>query len=263
MADALFVRDGGRFVPTRLTEGPWAPEAQHGGPPAALLAGAIEKVESDDQMVLARVSVELLRPVPLLPLTVTTEMVRPGRKVQLVRATLAHGDQVVATAVGLKIRLADVDLPFHLGDSESLPGPDDARPAIFFPQPGAFAEEAMDVRVLEGDFSQAGPGRAWFRLKFPLVAGEVTSPLEHVVAAADFGNGLSNLLGDKRGWMFINPDLTVRLARPPEGDWFLLDSVTEIHPTGTGLARSRIADLRGWVGTAAQSLIVDRMEPGQ
>ena len=44
MADALFEPDGDRFVPGVLTRGPWSPGAQHGGPPAALLAFDAETV---------------------------------------------------------------------------------------------------------------------------------------------------------------------------------------------------------------------------
>lgn len=31
-----------RFTPTPSTAGPWGPDSQHGGPPAALLARAVE-----------------------------------------------------------------------------------------------------------------------------------------------------------------------------------------------------------------------------
>lgn len=195
MADALFIRDGDLFRPTPLTVGPWSPDAQHGGPPAALLAGAIDGTQSDAEMMLARVTVELLRPVPIEPLSVTTEVVRPGRRVQLVGATMSAGDQEVARALGLRIRRASLELPFDKPMGEDLPGPNRGRPPTWFENAGAFATEAMDIRMLEGDFSESGPGKAWFRLRVPLIAGEVTTPVERVAAAADFGNGVSNLGG--------------------------------------------------------------------
>jgi Acyl-CoA thioesterase C-terminal domain len=115
----------------------------------------------------------------------------------------------------------------------------------------------MEVRVIEGDFKEAGPGKAWFRLNVPLVQDEETTAVERVAAAADFGNGLSNLAGLDRSWVFINPDLEIRMSRPPTGEWVYLDSNTTISPTGTGLARSSLADEIGWLGVAAQSLFVD------
>jgi hypothetical protein len=259
MADSLFVRSGDLVRPTHLTVGPWSPDAQHGGPPAALLAGAIERTPSAVDMMLARVSVELLRPVPLEPLAVTTEMIRPGRRIQLVAASLLHDDQEVARATGLKIRLANLDLPFEQSGPEDPPGPTEGRPPTWFENPGAFATEAMEIRMLEGDFAESGPGRAWFRLRVPLIQGESTTPLERVAAAADFGNGVSNLIGATRNWVFINPDLEIRMARRPEGEWFCLDSTTQVDTRGTGLATSVLSDQRGRLGVAAQSLFVEEI----
>lgn len=259
MADALFIRDGDLYRPTGLAEGPWSPDAQHGGAPAALLAGAIEKTPSEVEMVVARVSVELLRPVPLAPLALVTKMVRPGRRVQLVAATLTHDGQEVAQALGLKVRKADLELPFEQPDDEPIPPPEQGRPANFFVNAGAFAIKAMEIMMMEGDISEPGPGKAWLRLRVPLIEGEETTGVERVAAAADFGNGVGNLGGSDRSWGFINPDLTIRLARPPVGEWVYLDSRTRIEPTGTGLATSMLADEAGRLGVAAQSLFVEPM----
>ena len=262
MPDALFQRDGDHYLPGPLTEGPWSPDAQHGGPPAALLARAIEQAPSESEMVIARLSIELIRPVPLKPLAVAAEVTRPGRKVQLVSASISHDGQVVATAVGLKIRKGNVQIPSISRSGEPIPGPEEGNPATFFSNAGAYATEAVDIQMIEGDFSQAGPGKAWIRLRVPLLEGEETTPVERVAAAADFGNGVSNLAGDVRSWLFINPDLTIRMARPPQGDWVFLDSESQLHETGTGLATSRLADAAGWLGVAGQSLLVDTFESG-
>ncbi len=258
MDRALFTQDGNTYYPSPLTAGPWSPDAQHGGAPAAVLAGAIESAQSEFEMLLTRVTIDLLRPVPLKPLRVETEIVRPGRRVQLVSATMHEGDQEVARALGLKIRVADLDLPFATAE-ERLPGPESGRPVVLFDDPGAFAAEAMEIRMLEGDFSEPGPGKAWLRLRIPLMEGRETTGVERVAAAADFGNGVSNLTGDISEWVFINPDLEVRMTRPPSGEWVYLDSSTQVHPTGTGLAHSVIGDEMGLLGVAAQSLYVDRV----
>lgn len=262
MSDALFRRDGDVYHPTPLTEGPWSPDAQHGGPPAALLAGAVEKCPTEAEMVVARITIELLRPVPLETLRLTSEVVRPGRKVQLVSASLWHEDTEVARALGLKIRRTEIDLPFAQPEVDPIPGPEQGRDATFFAKPGGFATEAMEIKMLAGDFAEPGPGRAWLRLRVPLVEGEETTGVEQVAAAADFGNGVSNLAGTERNWLFINPDLEIRMTRPPEGEWIYLDSETRISPGGAGIASSTIADHKGWLGLAAQSLFVDAMNPG-
>lgn len=262
MSDALFRRDGDIYQPTPLTEGPWSPDAQHGGPPAALLAGSIEKCPTDAEMVMARITIELLRPVPLQPLRLASEVVRPGRKVQLVAATLWHENTEVARALGLKIRRTDLDLPFDSPEEDPIPGPEEGRDVTYFANPGGFATGAVEIKMLAGDFVEAGPGQAWIRLRVPLVEGEETTGVERVAAAADFGNGVSNLAGNKRNWVFINPDLEIRMNRRPEGEWIYLNSETRISAGGAGIASSTLADRTGWLGLAAQSLFVDAMQTG-
>lgn len=262
MSDALFRREGDLYHPTPLTEGPWSPDAQHGGPPAALLAGAIEKVPAETEMVVARITIELLRPVPLETLRLASEVVRPGRKVQLVSATLWHQDTEVARALGLKIRRTEIELPFQQPAVDPIPGPSQGNDAAFFANPGGFATEAVEIKMIEGDFAEAGPGQAWIRLRVPLIDGEETTGVERVAAAADFGNGVSNLAGQERNWVFINPDLEIRINRPPEGEWIYLDSETRISPGGAGIASSTLADNKGWLGLAAQSLFVDAIPQG-
>lgn len=258
MPEALFTREGNHYVPTSLTVGPWSPEAQHGGPPAALLAGAIEKTPSDVEMTLARVTIDLLKPVSLEPVQVETEIVRPGRRVQLVASSLEQGGELRARAFGLKIRSTSIELPAFRED-EPIPGREHARPVRLFDNPGAFAAEATEILMVNGDFSEPGPGTAWLRLRVPLIEGEEPTGVERVAAAADFGNGVSNLAGTVRGWSFINPDLEIRMTRPPVGEWVYLDSRSRLSATGAGLATSVLGDDRGVLGVAAQSLYVDRI----
>jgi hypothetical protein len=226
------------------------------------MAGAEEKSPTETEMVEARITIELLRPVTLETLRLTSEVVRPGRKVHLVSAALWHEDTEVARALALKIRRTDLDIPFAKPEVDPIPGPEEGRDVIFFANPGGFATDAVEIRMLKGDFAEPGPGQAWLRLRVPLVEGEETTGVERVAAAADFGNGISNLAGKKRDWIFINPDLEVRMARPPEGEWIYLDSETRISPGGAGIASSTMADRNGWLGLAAQSLFVDAMQPG-
>ncbi len=127
--DALFQPDGANVVPTEFARGPWTPDALHGGPVAALLARAVESIPTDEPMHVTRLTVELLRPVPLAPLSVSASVVRPGRKVQLVDARISSGDREVAWARALRIRLQprDPDAP-DVGDAGAVPGVDAGAP---------------------------------------------------------------------------------------------------------------------------------------
>src|ERR1041385_6606183 len=78
----------GCFESTRHTAGPWSAGAQHGGPPSALLARAFERLGPHPGQRLARLTVEILRPIPVRPVTVTARVVRPGHRVTLLEGAL-------------------------------------------------------------------------------------------------------------------------------------------------------------------------------
>jgi hypothetical protein len=224
---ALFRRDEQRWVPTEYARGPWSPDALHGGPVAALVARAVERCDAPEPVHVARLTVELLRPVPVAPLTVEATVVRPGRKVQAVEARVRAGDSDLAWARALRIRVHGPGAP----EAEGLPdpaaggpvpgvdrgvplGPDAGTPMT--PPIGAyrgFHTEGAELRFVEGAFGQPGPATVWVRLAVPVVDDEEPSPLQRVAAAADFGNGVSSVLDFTR-YLFINPDLTVYVARP-------------------------------------------------
>ncbi|HWP66509.1 MAG TPA: thioesterase family protein [Candidatus Limnocylindria bacterium] len=260
--DALFVPDGDRFVPTDLTRGPWTREAQHGGPPAALLAREVERVPGGDGMLVARLTIELLRPVPVVPLAVSARLVRPGRKVQLVEASMRAGDVEVARATALRIRTADLPVPAERAQPPAPPPPESGSASL--PPWGeavayrSFHRDGVEHRFVAGSFAEPGPATDWIRLRVPVVAGEPVLPLSRVVAAADFGNGISWTLSRVDGWEFINPDLTVYLHRHPAGEWVCLESRTSVESHGVGLAESRLWDRQGPLGSSLQSLLLDR-----
>ena len=258
MHDALFEPLGDdRYLPTALARGPWSQDSLHGGPPSALLAGASEALLED--LYPARVTVELLRPVPVAPLTVSLRTLRAGRKVRLVAAELATDDgAVLATATVLGIRHEDVALaPEATVSPAAPPGPGPAGAALLDTGDWvAFHNTGVEHCFVDGSFFDLGPAIDWIRLRVPVVAGAPTTPLQRVMAAADFGNGVSRV-ADFAELLFINPDLTVHLHRLPEGEWICLDAVTRLEPHGVGLAQSALWDERGPLGRSLQSLLVE------
>jgi hypothetical protein len=255
---ALFLRECDAYVPTPLARGPWSADALHGGPPAALLARAVEQFEAAEPMFVSRLTVELLRPVPLAPLRLVTRAVRPGRKVQLIEAALHSDAHEVVRATGLRIRMRDLQLPDDLVMEPVLVAPPEQgeplAPALGSFLPG-FHSHGVEHRFVRGQLLTPGPATDWIRLKVPLVEGEETSQLARVCAAADFGNGVSQILSG--AFTYINPDLTVYLHRYPVGEWVCIDAVTRVEAHGVGLAESRILDGSGSIGRSLQSLIVE------
>jgi acyl-CoA thioesterase len=251
---SVFTREGDLFVPAGHARGPWDPNAMHGGAPGALLARAVEGV--GDGMRVARLTIEFLGQVPLVPLSVEASITRPGKRMQVAEASLSAGDKVVCRARASLIRAAEVDgLPAD--DAPPLTRlPGDLEPEVIEDLSGdGFGTTTMELRFADGSFNKLGPATGWFRLKRPVVEGEEPSPLQRTVVAADFGNGISRLLDWSR-WLFVNTDLTVHLHREPVGEWVALQARTTLDRNGSGLATSTLYDERGPIGLAAQSLFV-------
>src|SRR5438552_18120304 len=109
--DAIFRVDGHRVTTSPNAAGPWDPNMQHGSPPAALVAWAAEAIPTQVPMRIARVSVDLMRPVPVAPLTIETEILREGRKIQLCAVRLRAEGVLTVGATVLKIRRQAQPLP--------------------------------------------------------------------------------------------------------------------------------------------------------
>ena len=252
MTDAFYSLDGDRATPGELTRGPWDRNSQHAGPPSALLARAIELCEPREGMRIGRVTVEILKPLPIEPLTLNAQVVRPGRSVELIEASIEGPHGELARARGWRLAESDIEADWEQDDPP--PGHEDAEALEFFPTGDAVGwHTAMEIVFARGRFLEPGPATVWMRPRVALVEGEEITPLQRVMLAADGGNGVSAPLPWDR-FIFINTDLTVHLLRPPEGEWVGLDSVT--HVEGIGMTDTALWDERGRVGRAAQTLLV-------
>lgn len=250
----------GHFIASQLTRGPWEPTHQHAGPPTALVCRAVEQAAAPHGLThVARLTINLWRPITVGALDVEVSADYVGRNAGHFGARLlAHGKEL-ARATALVQREAEVPVPegtpgHPLPAAPRLPG--ECTPVTF---PFASAEhvgyaDLVENRLVEGRFFQ-GPCTAWFRLKYPLVAGEGASPYQRVAVAADSGNGISAVL-DIQAYLFVNSDLTIHLLRRPVGEWVCLQARTALGGHGGGLAESVLYDEAGLIGRAMQSLAV-------
>ena len=264
MSESFFEPEGdGRYRSTELTRGPWDPDSQHAGPPAALIGREIEalvggRIGGTDgpPAQVGRVTYEILRPVPISALTVSAEIVRPGRSVELVDATLSSGGEPLIRATAWRLRTTDVEFEDPAGRREAPPGPDQGKEGEFFHTGYDVGyHTAMEYRFVAGAFMEPGPATVWMRATVPLLPGEELSPLQRVLVAADSGNGVSSAL-DWRSYLFINVDLSVHLHRMPEGEWVCLDAATLPEHNGLGIADTALLDQHGPIGRAVQTLLV-------
>lgn len=263
MTEALFARDGARFVPTILAQGPWDPHALHGGPVAALFASAIEAMPSLAPLRIARLTIDITRPVPMAPLDVDVEVRRDGKKVQLADAAISHDGTVVARCRALRIGLNDTselrDSPYRPDTSPPARKPADGTPLWTSEQVGMLSGfmRAVDASRVVGEMQKGSPAVTWFRLNVPLIAGEITSPAAQLCALADFTSGTANYI-DFMTHTSINADLTINVLREPETDWIAIDAYTVIADDGIGQSRAAIFDERGLIANTTASLVVAR-----
>jgi acyl-coenzyme A thioesterase PaaI-like protein len=256
---AFYVPDGHdvdgaeRFVSTEHTNGPWGQEVQHGGPPSALMGRALERLAAEGERVVARVTVDLWGPVPVAPLSVSTQVERPGRSVELVSAQLRAADRLVARASAWRfpVREANPATPDVAVPAGPEQGSEQPRPPSWH---GGYLD-AVEWRWIHGAVTQPGPATVWMRPCVALVQGEPLSPLQRLLVCADSASGASAAL-DPADWAFMNTELSVHLVRPMEGPWVCVDAETTLAGTSTGLAAARLLDHRGLVGRSAQSLFV-------
>jgi len=252
--EAVFIQSGHAYTATELALGPWAPGALHGGAPAALIAHVLAQSAPDPALRLARVTYEFVRPVPMGPLSVRVEQVRPGRRMTLLDAFLTDPDGTEVTrARGLLLRPAEIAA--GAVEPPPFPGPEAGETNDWTEERPMFATHAMEIRFVEGRFREPGPSTAWFRLRAPLIDGEATLPLDRAAAAGDFGNGIASVLN----WaehVFINPDLTLYLERDPVDEWVALQSEMRVLDGSVSVAESVLWDRRGRIGRAVQSLLV-------
>lgn len=258
---AFYHRDDDTYNASVNTRGPWDEGAQHGGPPSALLLHTMQEEvahQVDGDFAVARLTTEFLRPVPIAPLTVRTQVERAGRTAIRMAATLLT-DREVMTASAIFLRLDPAVAPPSVRppDYTDAPWPD-PKPLEPFEFPFFTTDEgyhrAIEVRLVDLPWG-ATPIRVWARPKIPLVDGEHTSPEANVVILADAESGMGPPV-DPFTHTYANPDLTVYFARRPKIGFVGLDIRSSVGDAGVGLSEASLRDAHGIFGRSAQSLVV-------
>jgi len=247
------------FDPTDHARGPWDPDACHGGPPTGLLVRAMEHVLPE--MRLARISVDLGRPVPMAGFSIVTEVTRAGRATANTSASLVDADgKVRATAIGMHLAPAPVPLfEAAIDNSGALtPRLADSTPGNF--PVGRVAHDrpgfrgAVEIRYPEGEDDAPGATTVWMR-SVALLPGEQMSPFQRISPLADCGNAFSRN-AEPHEVQFVNTDLVIALHRDPVGEWMGSRATSAWQPTGNGLADALLFDDVGPVGRALQTMLL-------
>ncbi|MGJ7908844.1 thioesterase family protein [Actinopolyspora sp. H202] len=260
MSDAtrtLFETDGTGFVPTEAAGNPWG-ELTGGGPVAGLLARAIERAAADPEMFVARMTFDLMRPVPREHVAVSTRTLRSGKRLQVIEAELTRGEETLTRATAQLLRRSELDGP----NSTSVPpftGPDGiADGSLIPPELGLRwgVHDVVDVRWLD-DQSSPDASRVWMRMPVPLLPTEPMTPLVHTATLVDCISAASPI-GELFG-PWINTDITCYLHRELAGEWLGMEIRRDVETSGIGVARARLYDTYGPIGTAQEAVLVNEL----
>ncbi|MCG2622852.1 thioesterase family protein [Arthrobacter sp. I2-34] len=256
--DAYYVRlDGPRFHSTLHSQGAWNDHEQHMAPASGLLVHEVLRSHPRPEMVISQVTFEILGVIPGGEIEVRTEVVRPGRTIELIEATLAGNGRPAIRAFIWRLLAGDTS-DVAGGPGGRLRPPAECPPhGIETAWPGGYIASIECRSAYDG-----GPGRgaAWVRTPLAIVDGEPTEPVARFLGLVDTANGIA-VRQSPREYMFPNVELTVHLFRQPEDGWTGLDTTVHFGAGGVGLTESGLYDEQGLLGRAAQSLTV-RKFPG-
>ena len=245
------------FVGNEPARGPWSMDACHGGPPTAVIARALEQAVTDKQLV--RMSVDLLRPIPMSGFCVDTTVEKNGRMVATARAELTdRNGKVCAVANSLHILPRDTGiLPTFEPEAPVLAG---AIPGDFPILDTAHGHRAfghfVEVAYPVGENNAPGPTTMWARTTH-LLDGEEMSPFQRICPIADCGNGASRN-AELTDFSFVNPDVVIAMHRPPQSEWIASVSHSLWQDNGIGLANAQLFDELGSIATVFQTLLLSQ-----
>jgi hypothetical protein len=256
LAPSFFRQTGERhYEPTEATIGPWSSDSQHGGPPSALMASALQRFPSPGNLKIARVTIEFFSAVPIKPCEIKVEKVRAGKKIELLKGQYLSEGKIVLLAHAWRIK-SQVGISEPISDGFEmplLPGPQvqSSYPGVdYFPY-----IEAIEWRFTNGGFDNTGPATVWTRPKIPLIEGSEINGLEALFLMIDSANGASAELSILN-WTFVPIDMTVGLYRQPIGPWVGMAARTSIGNEGIGQTNTTTFDTKGSNGKSMHTLFV-------
>ncbi|WP_237105520.1 acyl-CoA thioesterase domain-containing protein [Nonomuraea sp. MG754425] len=259
MTSAFFTRKRDELVPAPHARGPWSPDMLHGRLLGGLAARALEERHAEPGLRFARLTVDLFRNSPLLPVTVETTLVRDGRRIRVADAVISTDQGVIARAGAVLLREGE-----QPGGERShvTPAWDEPPPSGPPVTGGGGWRPPFDLWWTAPSAAPfAGPARAWLRETHPLVDDEPLTPLVRAALAADFASPLANAQPD--GLRFINADYTMTLARLPEGE--LIGQESAGHASADGIATGKVAmhDTAGPFGFCVVTAIANAVPLGR
>lgn len=246
------------FDSTDGTRSNWDPEIQHGSPPLALMTRLIEDLAAGSGLRVGRLTLDILGAIPVAQVRVRAWVDRPGRRISLMVA-----EMTAAGSDGRQRAVARVS-GWLLAPSDTTDAATDRYPplvegdAVEVPHGWVGAKGYLETVSWRRQPETGETGNVvWMSPLVPLVDSEPTTALQRLALVVDSANGAGAAL-DPESFVFMNTDTAVHLHRLPTGDDFAVRARGSIGPDGIGVTTAELFDRQGFIGTSAQTLLVQR-----
>ncbi len=248
------------YQPTEHAQGAWNEHEQHMAPATGVITAELEQYLPQDNMRIARISLDILGLIPLDEFTITTRSLRPGKTIELIEAVMSSGGRDCIIARAWRLITQDTSEIAGLEDAPAKYRPDELSTWEGMENwPGGFIES---VRLVAGPDRRSGKGMVWITNHTDMVAGQPTSDLVHLLGLVDTANGVVQRLGlglTKLEWVFPNTDLQIHIHRSPQGQWLGIEAVQQYGADGIGLTSAILHDVHGPFGRSEQILTIRPM----
>ncbi|MDO4918153.1 thioesterase family protein [Kocuria sp.] len=252
---AHYVRTGEHsFRTTLYTQGAWSPLEQHMAASSGLLVHEIERNHPREDVLPARFSFDILGFIAGGEIEVHTRVLRPGRTIELLEATMSSGGRDCIRLSLWRLKTSDTR-EVAGGEIQPLTPLEQCEPLDMYEVWGGGYIRSLEARVARTP--RPGSGAGWLRITKEVVAGEPSSPTARFISAVDAANGLAPR-AEIGPWAFPNVDLGIHMFRAPVSEWVGLDTSVDLGGDGVGLTHSELFDEQGPLGRVAQALTVRR-----
>jgi Thioesterase-like superfamily len=259
MTLSFFTTSGDGLLPADLARSLWSENQMHGVALSGALSRAAERCVIDlgrgDDLRPARYTVDLFRPASMDLCRTTTRVVREGRRLCLVDATVEQDGQAVARASALFLKVGD-PATGEVWEPTGVPEPPspDLAPPTEEPRVPLFSSDGVGWEPSFGAHQNGGRKMTW-QVGVAVVPEEVPSGFVVAASVADATSMVTNW--GSNGVEYINTDITLTLARLPVGREIGLSAIDRVSHDGIAVGTATVFDRQGRLGTTVTSSIAN------
>ncbi|RYJ05890.1 MAG: thioesterase family protein [Actinomycetales bacterium] len=258
MTISFFTRDGDDLLPAPLACSMWSDDQMHGVALSGALAWAAEGAlvaAGRTDLRPARWAVDLFKPARMAPCTLTTEIEREGRRICLVDVILSQDGERVArgTATFLKPSETTAGEVWSPADHPAPPPLDVVPPAGDEPR-APYVKSSVDWSQNFLEHQNADRKTSW-STSVPIVPDQPVTPFQAAASTADGTSMVTNW--GSNGVEYINTDITMTLAREPDGIEIGLLATDRVEHDGIAVGTATVFDRSGALGTVMIAAIAN------